>query len=235
MILLLLPHYVYRRSELWGQNLHTIFWGKINTNSTKIGSECTIYIRFSKLSRGDPDPLLREDKKPPLFVRILPLQLRWKISRLAYIGDRSFESKIYTRFLGEKSTRTRQKLAQNAPFTSVFQKLSRGDPDPLLREDKKLPSLAVYDPLTSPTLRISKIGALRTKLTHDFGGKNNTNSAKKWAQNAPFASIFQKFSRGRPPGPPPAGGGVPADLVTPPGSGPSGSATECEHCNIMLN
>ena len=73
---------------------------------------------------------------------------------------------------------------------------------------------------------MSKIGALRAKITHNFWGSNQHELGKKWAQNAPFASIFQKFSRGRPPGPPPAGGGLPlphpppaalrADLVTPP-------------------
>ena len=73
-------------------------------------------------------PLLREDKNFPSLA--FPLQLRLKISRITYIEDRRFESKNYTQFFGEKSTRTRQKWATNAPLASVFQKFSRGDPDP---------------------------------------------------------------------------------------------------------
>ena len=40
--------------------------GGIYTNSAKMGSECTICIRFSKIFSGTPrPPLLREDKNPP--------------------------------------------------------------------------------------------------------------------------------------------------------------------------
>ena len=70
-----------------------------------------------------------------------------------------------------------------------------------------------------------------------FRIKNRHELGKKWTKNAPFASIFQNFSRGRPPGPPHAGGGIPLPhpltcgasrrfgYAPPPGSGPSGSAT----------
>ena len=66
------------------------------------------------------------------------------------------------------------------------------------------------------------------KIQHAIG--------KNWTQNAPFAFIFfSKFPRGRPPDPhlregvpppPPSPAALHADLVTPPGSGPSGSAAE---------
>ena len=239
-------------------------------------SKCIICIRFSQIFSGRPrtHPLLWEHKKLPSLAVNDPLQLSWKFSRNTYIEDRRFEGKNYTQFLGKKSTRTRQKWAQNAPFASIFQKFSQGDPDPppllqehknsplwlymilyslveispairiskigasraklhtifgeeintnsakkmgsecnicihfsnffiretptpLLQEHKKLPSLAVYDPLQlswkSPAIHISKIGALKAKITHNFWGRNQHELGKKWAQNAPFLSIFQKF------------------------------------------
>ena len=61
--------------------------------------------------------------------------------------------------------------------------------------------MTLYDPLSSgensPTSRISKIGALKAKITQNFLEKNQQ-ARKKWAKNAPFASVFQKFSRGTP-------------------------------------
>ena len=85
-----------------------------------------------------------------------------------------------------------------------------------------------------PASRISE-RSFEDKNYTQILGKNQHAIGKKLSQNAPFASIFLKISRGRPPGPPPAGGGYPlphpppaalrADLVTPTGSGPSGSAT----------
>ena len=47
------------RSELWRQKLHTIFFfggGGVDTNSAKMGSECTICICFSKIFSGRPEP-----------------------------------------------------------------------------------------------------------------------------------------------------------------------------------
>ena len=44
----ILPHYVYRTSELWGQN-YTQFWGKNqHKHWQKMGAECTICIHFFK-------------------------------------------------------------------------------------------------------------------------------------------------------------------------------------------
>ena len=50
---------------------------KIDTNSAKMGSQCTICIRFSKISSGRPrpPPLLREDKKIPSLAFLQQLKL----------------------------------------------------------------------------------------------------------------------------------------------------------------
>ena len=112
---------------------------------------------------------------------------------------RSFEGKNYTQFWGEKSIDNRQKWAKNASFA-----FSQGDPDPppppLLREDKKKPLLALYDPqqLRWKFSRITYIGALNAKNTHNFGGKININSAKMGSQCTVYIH-FSKFSRGRTP------------------------------------
>ena len=65
---------------------------------------------------------------------------------------------------------------------------------------------------------MSKIGALRAKITHNFWGSNQHELGKKWAQNAPFASIFQKFSRGRPPRTPTCRRGSPPPAPSPCGA-----------------
>ena len=69
-------------------------------------------------------------------------------------------------------------------FVSVFQKIKNrgGTPPPCERKGK-----------TSPVSRISEIGTLTAKITHNFGEKS-TGNRQKLAKNAPFASVFQKFS-----------------------------------------
>ena len=78
-------------------------------------------------NRGHPPP------RHPSFKRK-------KISRITYIG--ALKAKTTNNF-GGKSTGNRQKWAKKAPFPSVFQKFFSGRPrpPPLLRVDKKLPSL----------------------------------------------------------------------------------------------
>ena len=72
----------------------------------------------------------------------------------------ALKAKITHNFWGLKSTRTRQKWAQNAQFASVFQKFSRGDPDPLpppLREDKKIPLFGFSSTAKVKIFRASRI------------------------------------------------------------------------------
>ena len=119
-----------------------------------------------------------------------------------------------------------------------FSKIFPGETlDGLLQEgDDLLSRIYTAKGKNFPASRISEIGALKTKITQNFEGKNQQAIGKQLTQNAPFASIFlKKKFPGEAPGPPPAGGGYPlphplpvairADFVTPPGSGPSGSAT----------
>ena len=151
-----------------GKN-YTIFGGKIDKNSAKIGSECTLCIHFCKNYLGETPspPYCEKVKKSPSLALYDLLQLRWKFSRITYIEDRSFESNNYTRF---------------------------------------------------------------------FGRKINTNSAKNGLRMHHLHPFFTKFPGGGPPDPHLREGGFPsrtlppaalcADLVTPPDSGPSGSATD---------
>ena len=85
-------------------------------------------------------------------------------------------------------------------FSKIFSR--RPLPLPLLREDKKLPSLALYDPLQLrwKFSHVYRRSELWRKITY-FLGKNQHKRGKKLAQNAPFASIFHKFSQGVPPNP----------------------------------
>ena len=54
--------------------------------------------------------------------------------------------------------------------------------------------MIIYSYGENRSFECKKIHAIcRIKNQHDLG--------EKWAQDAPFASIFQKFSRGRPPDP----------------------------------
>ena len=108
-------------------------------------------------------------KTPPLFFckrRKFSIYIkRWKIILLHHIYPRC-RSKI-----GENFNKQSTKRAHKAQFASVFQKKFLGEtltPPPLLREDKNLPSWALY------------------------GVKTHLAIGQKWAQNALFASIFQK-------------------------------------------
>ena len=82
-----------------------------------------------------------------------------------------------------------------------FNNFLRGTPPPPYCERiKNFPFLALYDPLQLrwKLSRITYIEALKAKLL----GKNQLELAKKWAQNAPFVSIFEIFL-GEIPTPPP--------------------------------
>ena len=71
-------------------------------------------------------------------------------------------------------------------------------PPPLLREDKKFPSLAFPLQLRWKFSRITytEDRGFESKNFTQFLGKKSTRTRQKWATNAPFASFFQKFSRG---------------------------------------
>ena len=85
--------------------------------------------------------------------------------------------------------------------------------------------------------RITYISSeLWRQTLHAILWKKNRHELGKMTQNAPFASIFQKISRGRPPDPHLREGVSPSHILSlrrfapillrPPGGGPSGSATE---------
>ena len=96
-------------------------------------------------------PPLRKDKNFPSLALYDSLQLRWTFSCITYIEDRSFESKNYTKFYGEKSTRTRQKWAKNAPFASVFSKNFSGRPEPPPPYCEKIKKIPLFGFIWSST------------------------------------------------------------------------------------
>ena len=129
-----------------------------------------------------------------------------KISRIMEIGD--LKAKNTHNFGGIN----RHELGKNGlrmyhlhPFFKNFLG-ETPTPPPILREDKKFPLVGFIWSSTGkvkilPHHIYRRSELWRQKLHTIFWGKIDTNSAKKWAQDAPFASIFQKFSRGRPPNP----------------------------------
>ena len=194
-------------------------------------SECNICVNFSKIFPGRPwTPYCRKGASPPASI-----QLRVKI--LPHHVYRSFEDKNHTKNLGRKiNTQSTKKWTQNAPFTSIFLKISRGrPPNPLLQEGDIHSRIYTAKGKNSPESRISERSFEDKNYTKKFGWEINTQSAKIDSECTICIHFSKKISRGRPPGPPPAGGGIPlphpppaalrADLDTPPGSGPSGSAT----------
>ena len=132
-----------------------------------------------------------------------------KFSRIAYIRDHSLKAKTTHNF-GGKSTLTRQKWAKKAPFASVFQNFTRGDPDPpLLREDEKLPSLAVYDPLqlrwkiSRTTYMYIEVRSFEGKNYTQLFGKKSTRTRPKMGSDSHFRPFFKFFSGETPTPPPP--------------------------------
>ena len=135
-----------------------------------------------------------------------------------------------------------QKMGIEYTICFQFSKKPLGDPDSptLLREDKKNPSWALYDPLKLrwKLSRIKYIGVLKAKITHNFGREINTNSAhKKWLRMHHLHPIFENVP-GKFPGPhlqegyplphPPQSGALRRFGYPPPpfpSSEPSGSAT----------
>ena len=111
-------------------------------------------------------PLLWEDKKfPSLALLYDPPQLRWKFSRITYIGDRSFEGKNYTQVFWEKSTRTRQKMGSECTICIHFSKIFPGEgPLPaVLHAD-----LVTPPPPPPPPPPGSEPSGSATVLTHFF-------------------------------------------------------------------
>ena len=138
----ILPHHVYRRSELWRQILH----------------ECTICIRFSNIfsgGGGTPDPNLQEDKKLPSSALYDPLQLRLKLSHVAYIEDWSFEAKVTHNFLGKNKHELGKKMGSEYTFCIHFSKIFRGrPPDPHLYPlPTPPPPAALHADLVTPPSR----------------------------------------------------------------------------------
>ena len=155
-------------------------------------------------------------------------------SRISEIG--ALKTKIIQTFGGGDQHAIGKKWTQNAPFASIFLKISRGRSlDPHLQEGDIHSRIYSAKGKNSPH-HVYRSGALKTKITQKFeGGGNQHAIGKKWTQNAPFASIFLKISRGRPPDPHLREGVSPSHTLPlrrfapiwlrPPGSGPSGSAT----------
>ena len=143
-------------------------------------------------------PFFKEKKKEET-----PMRKEW-ISRIMEIG--ALKAKITHNYFvwGGGSTRTRQKWAQNAPFESVLQKFSRGDPDPppLLREDFGFSSTAKVKifPHHVHVYRRSEIW--KQKLHTIFGEKIDTNSAKMGYECTICIRFFKNFL-GETPTPPP--------------------------------
>ena len=165
----------------WGEKLpyHTLHNGafmskrklrkkKPSTNRLWMGSEWIICIRFSKKKNpGEdtppPPPPMRKEKLFPYHVR--------------YIG--TLKAKNTHNFGRKKSTCNRHKWAKNAPFASVFQKFSRGDPDPppLLQEDKKLPfwlDMILYSLGENSPTSYRRSELWRQKLHTNLGKKQQT-------------------------------------------------------------
>ena len=136
------------------------------------------------------------------------------------------KTKITQNFFGGNQHAIGKNWTQNALFAHIFLKISRGrPPDPHLKEGDIHSRSYTAKGKNSPASRISERSFEDKNYGKILGGNQHANG-KSWTQNAPFASIFLKISRGRPAGPPPVGGGFPlphpppaalrADLVTPP-------------------
>ena len=178
---------------------------------------------------GDPEPpppLLREDKKFP------SLAFPWSTAKVkifphhVYRRSEIWKRKLHTIFGGKN----RHELGKNGlrmhhlhPFFKNFLGETPTPPPPYCEKIKNFPSLAFYD-LLQLRWKFSHITYIQDQsfegknYTQFFGEKSTRTRQKKWAQNAPFDSIFQKFSRGRPPGPPPTGGGIPLPPPSPCGA-----------------
>ena len=208
-----------------------IFGGKnqqaIGKNGLRMHHLHPIFNNF--LGETPPPPLLQEDKKNPLSgfiwsftaqVKILPYHV-YPISEL-------WRQKLHTIFWIKIDTNSAKKgltMHHLRPFPKIFSGRSRPHPTPLLREDKKFSSLALYDPLQL-RWKFSRI----TNIEHrSFEGKNYTifweksiRTRQNIGSECTICIHFSKIFPGEPPGPPPAGGGIPlphhplrADLVTP--------------------
>ena len=132
-----------------------------------------------------------------------------KENNLPHHGDRSFEGKNYTQYFflgggGGGSTRTRQKWAQNAPFASVFQKFSRGDPDPPTVRRSKISLFGFSSTAKMKIFPITYIEDRRfgSKNCTQFGGKNRNELGKNGLRMHHLHPFFKNFL-GETPTPPP--------------------------------
>ena len=111
----------------------------------------------------------------------------------------------------KKKTGNRQKWAKNAPFASVFQNFSRGDPDPssphceIIILIKNSP-LALYDPLQLrwifSCITYIEDRSFEGKNTHNFFGKNRHELGKNGLRMHNLHPFFKNFL-GETPSPPP--------------------------------
>ena len=120
--------------------------------------------------------------------------------------DPSFQDKSE---VSKKYQLTGYEWTQNASFASVFQKIFSGRPrpSPLLREHKKLPSLAEYDPLQL-SWKFSRNTYIEDrsfegKTYTQFLGKKSTRTRQKMDSECTICIHFSKIFSGRPRPPPP--------------------------------
>ena len=109
---IILPHHVYNAFEIWRQKLHTILGQKSTRIRQKVRSERIFCVHFKKNSQ--------ETRPPPYCGRIKNSTLGLEL--ILYSKDENWHD-------------ISKKWAQNAPFTSIFNKFpGGGPPDPHLQE-----------------------------------------------------------------------------------------------------
>ena len=152
-------------------------------------------------------PLLHEVKKN--FSRINPVY-QGKTPASHTLNIRAFMTKKCenSRKYQHKSARNGLRMHHLHPF---FLKISRGGGGggprtPTYRRGISTPASIQLRVKILPH-HVYRSGALKTKITPRNWGQNQHAISKKWTQNAQFASILLKISRGEAPGPPPTGGG----------------------------
>ena len=104
------------------------------------------------------------------------------------------KTRITQDFLGGKSTPNRQKMDPECTICIHFPKKFPGGrpPDPTCRRVISTPASIQLRVKILPH-HVYRSGALKTKITpKKWWKKIKTQSAKKWTQNEPFASIFLK-------------------------------------------
>ena len=214
----ILPHHVYQSFE--DKDYTKIWLEKSTRHRQKLDSECTICIHFSKNFPGrPPDPHLQEED--------INSRIYGKISPASRILERSFEDKNYAKNFGGKSTRNRQKLDSECTICTHFSKNFSGEaPDPHLQEGDIHFRSYTAKGKNSPASRISERSFEDKNYGKFFWGKSTCNR-QKLDSECTICIHFSKNFPGEAPRTPtlPLRRFAPIWL-RPPGSGPSGSATE---------